>query len=165
MCNIIICWSKMCNIIIFCTICVTSSFVGLKCVTPSFVCMKCATSHLLVQNRWHKHLFVWNVQHHHLFVQMCNMTICLSKMCNTIINSDLEISWNRHLPCITTIIGIYGETVDLHWKSSHFSLALHSEALVIRSRRVLFFKPCIYWFKMCDNIFFGPKSVKTSFLG
>ena len=36
----------------------------------------------------------------------------------------------KHLPCITKGIGIYGKNVNLQKKSSKFSLALQSEALV-----------------------------------
>ena len=36
---------------------------------------------------------------------------------------------------------VYGENVNLHWKSSKFTLALHSDALVNTSGRVLFSSP------------------------
>ena len=50
--------------------------------------------------------------------------------------AGLEISENRHLPCITKNIGIY---VSL--EISKFSLALQPEALVNTSGQVLFSSP------------------------
>ena len=55
--------------------------------------------------------------------------------------AGLEISQNRHLPCITKFFGIYGKIINLHWKSSKVSLALQPEALVNTSGRVDFSSP------------------------
>ena len=55
--------------------------------------------------------------------------------------SGLEISQNRHLPCITKNFGIYGKNIHLHWKSSKVSLALQPEVLVNTSGRVDFSSP------------------------
>ena len=52
--------------------------------------------------------------------------------------AGLEISQNKHLPCITKIIGIYGKNIYLHCKPSKVSLALQPEALVNTSGRVDF---------------------------
>ena len=52
----------------------------------------------------------------------------------------LEISQNRHLPCITKIIDIYGKQL-FSLEISKFSLALQPEALVNTSGRVLFSSP------------------------
>ena len=58
-----------------------------------------------------------------------------------IVASGLEISQNRHLPCITKFFGIYGEIINLHWKSSKVSLALQPGALVNTGGRVDFSSP------------------------
>ena len=56
--------------------------------------------------------------------------------------AGLEISQNRHLPCITKIIGIYGKKFNCHYiEISKFSLALQPEALVNTSGRVQFSSP------------------------
>ena len=55
--------------------------------------------------------------------------------------AGLEISQNRHLPCITKIIGIYGKNIYLHCKPSKVSLALQPEPLVNTSGRVDFSSP------------------------
>ena len=57
--------------------------------------------------------------------------------------SGLEISQNRHLPCIKNLFGIYGKIINLHWKSSKVSLALQPEALVNTSGRVDFSSPAV----------------------
>ena len=66
--------------------------------------------------------------------------------------SGLEISQNRHLPCITKFFGIYGKIINLHWKSSKVSLALQPEALVNTSGRVDFSSPgCgVIWLNQMD---------------
>ena len=62
--------------------------------------------------------------------------------------AGLEISQNRHSPCITKFFGIYGKIITLHWKSSKVLLALQPEALVNTSGRVDFSSPEIQCMKM-----------------
>ena len=64
--------------------------------------------------------------------------------------AGLEISQNRHSPCFTKIIGMYGKTDNLPWKLSKFSLALQPEALVNTSGRVDFSSPAV-----CIQMHFG----------
>ena len=60
---------------------------------------------------------------------------------NQLIWAGLKISENRHLPCITKIIGIYGGKFYFPIEISKFSLALHPQELVNTSGRVQFSSP------------------------
>ena len=77
----------------------------------------------------------------HLIESISKLTLCNISI---LYSTGLKISWNRHLPCITKIIGIYYMGIFLIFsRKIKFSLALQPEALVNTSGWVLFSSPVL----------------------
>ena len=71
-------------------------------------------------------------------IRLCAATLLVSCKSGYIHLTGLEISENRHLPCITEFIGIQ---IKFSLEILKYSLALQPEALVNTSGRVLFSSP------------------------